>query len=451
MSIRERQLNIQPEVLVMTIRRKLSGFAGNVATLLTGATLSQGIRLLLTPVVARLFVPEHFGVAALFLSIATIISMGSTLRYDQAIILPKEDSEALGIMSLSLIILLTLSSLVFVLVLLLSLWAPDFSWIRSIGKWGYALPIAVFLLGLASVLTTWNMRNKRFRTMAGSEITKGCVTPGSRICLGALHGSSVSGLILGIFLGLLSRIGVLLTNVKKHHVKPMINVKRLQMLTLAKKYKDFPLYYAPTDLLRNFARNLPVLMLGLMFSSNIVGFYALANRLVRMPIDLVSESVRRVYLQKTSELKNRGSFLKVLLIRTTVWLAILGLPPFLTIFFLGEWIFAFILGAEWSAAGRYASILAPFFFAVFINAPSSAILIVLRKQALLFRIQACLLICTGAVFLGCYLTAASPEQTLHLFSSINVLFMLGTMTIAIKVTIYEDRRLETKHLARHMT
>jgi len=50
----------------------MSTFAGNVLKLVTGSVFAQGIGVLVAPIVARLFAPEAFGVAALFASIAAL-------------------------------------------------------------------------------------------------------------------------------------------------------------------------------------------------------------------------------------------------------------------------------------------------------------------------------------------------------------------------------------------
>ena len=71
-----------------------SNFAANVLKLVTGSVFAQGIGVLVAPIVARLFAPEAFGFAALFTSIAGIISVVACLRYELAIMLPKTDEEA---------------------------------------------------------------------------------------------------------------------------------------------------------------------------------------------------------------------------------------------------------------------------------------------------------------------------------------------------------------------
>jgi len=425
----------------MFVRRVFSGFVGNVATLVTGTTVGSGIRLLLTPIVARLFFPEHFGVAALFISLATVTSTVGSLRYDQAIILQKEDTDAFKLVVLGFVLLLSFSFLAFALILFLSLATLKFTWIMTIGQWSYALPLAVFLLGLASILNVWNLRKKRFKCVAGSSIANSLTTSGSRVGLGIILGSSVGTLIITLLLGMLCRIGALLFQVSKSELECLLRVKWADVIDVAKSYKDFPLYSAPTGFLLSLSRNLPVLMLGLMFSSNIVGFYALANRLVRIPIDLISESVRSAWLQKSTELKNENEMLKVPLIKTTVGMAGLGIIPCLVLVFFGGRLFAFFLGTNWYTAGIYAKLLTPVFFMMLINAPSSVIFVLFRRQGLLLCIRLSQVVCIVTVFLGCNMANASPKVTLALYACVDAIIVLLSLVIALKIVSQEDKHL----------
>ena len=78
-----------------------TGFAANVSKLIFGSIFAQGIGVLIAPIVARLFAPEAFGVAALFASITSIIGVLACLRYELSIVLPKTDEEAANLLGLS--------------------------------------------------------------------------------------------------------------------------------------------------------------------------------------------------------------------------------------------------------------------------------------------------------------------------------------------------------------
>jgi O-antigen/teichoic acid export membrane protein len=69
-------------------------FKADVLTLLTGTALGQLLLLAVSPLLTRLFTPAAFGAFGVFLSLAAIMSALSTLRFDQAIMLPKEAEEA---------------------------------------------------------------------------------------------------------------------------------------------------------------------------------------------------------------------------------------------------------------------------------------------------------------------------------------------------------------------
>lgn len=88
-----------------------SSFASNVLKLVTGSVFAQGLGILVIPIVARLFAPEAFGVAALFASITGIIGVLVCLRYEVSIMLPKTDEEAANLLGVSLCSVLIITAI----------------------------------------------------------------------------------------------------------------------------------------------------------------------------------------------------------------------------------------------------------------------------------------------------------------------------------------------------
>ena len=80
---------------------KRSGFSKSLITLLTGTTLAQGITLLISPILSRLFTPHDFGVFGTFLSIVSAIALIASLRYEIAIVLPKKEDVAINLLALA--------------------------------------------------------------------------------------------------------------------------------------------------------------------------------------------------------------------------------------------------------------------------------------------------------------------------------------------------------------
>lgn len=83
---------------------KKGSFAVNVATLSTGTVISQIIVVAVSPLLTRLYSSSDFGVYALYLAIASVVTVIATGRYELAIVLPKADEDAAHLILLSLII-----------------------------------------------------------------------------------------------------------------------------------------------------------------------------------------------------------------------------------------------------------------------------------------------------------------------------------------------------------
>ena len=147
-----------------------SAFIRNVMTLLSGKAAAAAITLLAVPLIARMFEPAHFGVAALFISIFAPIGPLSTLCYERAVILPKKDDPAVHLVWLALAILAVFSA-AFLLFLGLSE-AANFNipFVDRVGEWKWLLPLALVFYGLMNIAENWLVRAKQFKLIAGSDV-----------------------------------------------------------------------------------------------------------------------------------------------------------------------------------------------------------------------------------------------------------------------------------------
>lgn len=416
--------------MISTFKRNKE-FTRNISTLVGGAALGRVIAILAAPIVARLYIPGDFGVAALFVATAVVLNSVSSLRYENAIVLPEAWESARMLIKLAAIILFG-----FCLVLLLFFgFVFAMGWqvpgLENIGAWIVVVPFAVLLLGTGNILRQWAIREKRFKAIAHSEVGDSSVTVGSRILLGTLFGSSVYGLVLGYLSGTVVRLGVLLRGKKGRVYSCSTNVARREELSgIASRYRNFPIYNAPTGLLSAVSDQLAVLFLGVIFTPVVVGYYAMGNRLIRMPLGTISKSVQQVFLQKATEIHQRGGKLGAALMKTTMGLVLLGGPVFILLYMYGMPLFEFILGDRWSMAGQYAEILAPLLLVLFILAPSTAIFVVLERQRLYFFFQLARTVAIGGVFLISASLNMSAIDTIKLYSVAGVLVNLGIILAA---------------------
>jgi len=405
---------------IVTILRRHTEFIRNVATLLTGSVAARAIGLIFLPVVAWLYDPVDFGVAALFVATVSVLSTISSFCYERAIVLPKDDADATGLTILA-VILAIFFGVVLLLLLGLYVYAGNgLLWLDQLGVWALLVPLAILAMGAGNILRSHAVRRKRFRNVALSEVALVSMMSGSRIGAGWMYGSSVGALVVGYILGILSRVGALYAI---SEARPSVSVDGnmvRSVVGVAKRYSNFFRYTTPTTFIKSLSENLPLFLLGYLFTPEVVGFYALANRLVSTPVTMVSQSIRQVYLQKVAEVVNENRSVLGPLMKTTIVLVVAGAPLFVGMFFYGEEVLQLILGEKWVDAGRYVEILAPWLFAVLVVTPSSAMFVVLGKQAVLFYAQLGMGLARVVVFLVAYVAKLTPEETLGLVTLVGV-------------------------------
>jgi len=298
----------------------------------------------------------------------------------------------------------------------------DKLWVDKLGGWFYVLPAALLIAGSASIAVGANIREQGFATIAKADMSDAVVTGLTRIGAGYFGGSSVSGLLLGTLAGMVVRLKVLLRKSSDYILALRENIADTDRLkSVATGYREFPLYSAPTGLLRALNQQLPVLLLPFLFGPAVIGFYALSARIVKMPVIMFSNAFRRVFLQRISVSINDRRPFGLFYTKVTVVLAVMSVVLFPLIFLLSGDVFAWVFGQNWRVAGEYTAVLSPWFLVMFVQAPSAAVFVALKKQAVLMKINLVATIAGVAVFVAAGIAALSAVQTLTVFSLIGVL------------------------------
>lgn len=405
--------------MFLTINRNKT-FIGNIAILTGGTALGRLVTILAAPVIARLFAPDDFGIASLAIALAVVLNSISSLRYESAIILPSDLDRTVALSRLALTILV-IFTLFLIILTWLTLWFDlNISWIRSLGSWSYVIPAAVFILGVGNILRRWAVREKHFKAMSLAKASNPTVTAASRIGLGAGFGSSVSGLLTGYLAGVMAELILIARSLEERPAALFRKTPGVRLKVVAQRYRDFALFQSPTALLKAFSEQMPVILLGALFSPAVVGFFAIAHRLVLLPIGIIGRSVRIVFLQRAVEIGNQGRRIGPGLSKVILSLALIGAPVFATLYAYGEPIFSFLLGERWLMSGRMVEILSPLFFSMLVFSPAYAVFEVLEKQRILLALQlARTTALVGAFGYGGYHELGALD-TLALFSVLGV-------------------------------
>lgn len=356
----------------------------DVLTLASGKFGAAVISLLSAPFIARLFEPSDFGVVAFLIVVAGLASQVLPLSYPNAISTPKNEGDAKALVRIALYSSVVLACIVYLsLSVLYALdWTSPLA--AQLGRWEWVVPFVALMLALSLICEGWLTRTRGFVASSKAAFSQAVITSGGRLSLGFVWGSSVWGLVIPYVAGVVLRL-VILARASWSSRRPEIPPAPIGII--AKEYSEFPRYNLPAGFLRALSDNLPVLFFAPVFGAAAAGLYAMADRLIKMPLTMGAQSVRRVYLQRASVIMHRGGDLKGSYTRVTGYLMLLGLPPTLLLMLAGEPMLRLLLGERWTQAGVFVEILAPLLYFMFISIPATALVDLLRKQRLWLKLQ----------------------------------------------------------------
>ncbi|MFT5672776.1 MAG: O-antigen/teichoic acid export membrane protein [Polaribacter sp.] len=341
-----------------------SEFSRNVLTLMMGTTLAQSIPVAISPILTRIYTPEDFGILAIFSAITLIFGSIANGRYELAIMLPTKEEDAINIAALGIIITSALAVSLFFVVLFLNDTIIDLLNNKNIGLWLYFIPLSVFFIGFFNVLSFFNNRKKNFKTIASASVIKSLVSAVVQLTLG-LFKTLASGLITGQILSQLSANIMLSKNVffKKTIVA---SISKNKIKAMAKEYINFPKYSMPAILLNTLSVQATNIIIPVIYDVITLGFFSLVQRILGMPLVLVSNAFTQVYFKEA--VKERQETGKVVKSTKSTFrkLLLLGSPLFIFLYFFIESIFCFFFGESWLIAGYYAKLILPLFFIRFL-------------------------------------------------------------------------------------
>jgi O-antigen/teichoic acid export membrane protein len=375
-------------------------FLANVITMMTGTAFAQVIAFFAAPVLTRLFEPASFGLLALFMSITGIISIVACLRYELAIVLPKEDEEAANVLALAIFVCIFMALFVLGLVVLFGekiahqLKAPE------IAPWLWLVPISILVIGSYQAMNYWSTRKKHFKRLAISRVSLNTTIATSQIGSGMIQSLSFVGLIGGQVLGQVIASMVLGFQIWREdwpQIKRAFSWNSVKRLAVT--YKKFPIYNSWPSLLNSLTIQLPVLFLTFAYGSHVTGFFSLAMRMINTPLTLIGGAVSQVFLPELAKRMNKEGDVSLIIEKGLKNLFLLGGFLFVIMQF-SPYVFRILFGEKWGDAGTYAQIMTVSVIMRFIVSPLSGVMITCNKQDTLakWQVSYSLLTMTGLWF-----------------------------------------------------
>lgn len=416
--------------------------ARSVAWLTAGGAAAQAVSIVCAPVTTRLYGPEAYGVFGVFLSVLTIFASAGAMGYPMAMVLPKERREAEQLARLSSILGLTGCAILAIVWLAFSDYLKQLRGFSDLGNFTGLLPLALLSAILVQILSHWLTRHKDFKSISAITLANSLWVNGARIVIGLIW-PTVATLVWIYIAGQLALVARMI-RASRRGDQPIMGagtgsaVLPAGLREAAIKYRDFPLYRAPQNLINAASQGAPVILLSALSGSVAAGLYSLALQVMGLPSALLGNAVAIVLYPEIAERKHAGRALAGAIGRSTGLLAMLGLLPVVLLCMFAPSAFAVVFGEAWRGAGSYCQWLAIFYFFNFINKPAVAAIPVLGIQGGLLKYEiASTAAKLGALYAG-FRWFDSDLVAVALFSVAGAVSYLALIAWVIQVARRED-------------
>lgn len=362
----------------MVARLRGPGFARSVLVLAGGAAGAQLINTLAAPLLTRLYDPAQVGQLGLFLAFVQVAIIALSLRYEQAIVLPASDAVAarLATLALALVPITSLMAAV-ILAALIALGVGGYGTLPMVAAPLAAIGLAGF--GVIGVLRYWLIRHGDFRAVSQVQIVQSIVRAVSQVVFG-LFGGGILGLLVSDVLGRVLGLGSVVRGAWQT-LAPARELPAVGTRAVAREFWRFPALGAPSSLLNAAAASLPVPLLAGAYSLPIAGLFALVQRVLGLPLNVIGTSVGDAMLGRMSEqARSDPAAALPLFRRLALVLAGIGLPAAIVLAIVGPDLFAIVFGEPWRDAGTVAALMAPWLVAAMIVSPLSRVALVYQGQ-----------------------------------------------------------------------
>ncbi len=415
-----------------------SRFMSDVYKIVGGTGLAQLLIALGTPVVSRIYSEPTLGISTLFISLSLILSIVASLRYEVAILLPKEEDDAVQLLRISLI-----ATVIVTLFSALGLWAAQDSIPRllrepALRSYLMLVPVALAGIGVYQALNYWNTRTKNYWRLSAAKIISALITIGLQIGLGFWLHDHPAGLILGFTAGYLAGSLFLGWYIWTNDPGARTAWNWEAMLANLARYRKFPLVDTWGSLVNAVSWQIPPLLLAFFFSSTQTGNYAMAYRLIQLPTSFVGVAIAQVFSQRSANVKEDAQAL-IQVTRSVLHRLIgLGIFPSFMLSVLGKDLFVIFLGPNWETAGTYVQILGIWMFFWFASWPLGTLANIKDRQDTILILQIFLLLSRiASLAIGGWL--GNDLLAIGLFSGSGILVYAAYAIICLRMINYPLR------------
>jgi lipopolysaccharide exporter len=340
----------------------------------SGTVAAQLIAVASLPFLARLYAPAAFGQYAAVLAVVGIVTMTSTLRLELALHVARSMRVANDLRRAALVSVTLAGILAGAVAAVTLLFWGERHGVTDYLHWLVLLPALCVIVGVFNVQAAWLGRSGRHAVAARAQVARVLVTATGQLVAGFLldsHGTTslLVAALVGVLLATVagSRPGWSPSQDSWRSLRHWARLRGAMRL-----FKDFPLYSAPQALVAAIANNSPSLILATFADAYWAGQFAMADRIVRAPIVLVSTSLRQGLTQGLAATALSDEAVLDRSRKLSLQVALVLLLPAAAAFAVAPWVIEHVLGPRWQDAARIVQWLMPWFYLNTVAGPITA-------------------------------------------------------------------------------
>lgn len=397
-----------------------------MSTLAIGNIAGRIIGVVSIPILTRLYDPADFGVLAVFTAFILILAPFMTLRYVLALPLPRRDGIAFNLLILSAGIMGCMS-----LIVACGLWVFGFQLfslfsVEIMKSYWWLIVVGSIANSSYEILSLWATRQRVYKAIARTTVLQSFLGNLIKIILGVLA-IKPFGLLIGQIVASSGGIVSLLLsfNVEFKRNRSLLSWRRIAVV--AGRYRNFPFYRLPSQLLLVFSMQAPVLFFASFYHADTTGQLSMALTIIALPMSLLGQSMSNAFYAETAKLgPKKYCELRSITKDVVVKLLYISVVPALLFFFWAPELFSFLLGSNWYESGEFASRLSLYLLSQFATAPIISIFNVIEKHNIFLSLNIIRVLGLIVVF---FILPRQFEitafETISIYSMFMALFYIG--------------------------
>ncbi len=387
-----------------------------MAMLASGSGASKLIALASLPVITRLYAPADIGALAVFAALLMLLVPTLTLQYHRALPVPRGDAAAANLLAVALALIVGLSALLW-----LGLWAAGPIVLRLLSMEALApiwwlLPLGTAVLSAALSLELWATRRRAYRALASAAVGQSVAGNGAKIGL-AFVLPAPYGLVVGHVIAQGGAVLWLFARFRAEFLRLRSHVRVARMRAVARRYRSFPLYRTPSQLILLSSAQMPALFIAAVYGPATAGLFGLAMMALSMPMNLIGRNMGKAFFGEAAHLgRSDPAALRGAALRVTAVMGGIGAGIALALVVAAPPLFPAVFGPDWTESGRFAATLALYLAFQFAAVPVMDVLTIRGREAAYLQLNLLRLGLMALVFGTTLAAELSPLQFVLLFS-----------------------------------